>query len=298
MRSDLINRYGKIKKAITELLESKLIGIERVANQSGIFIDNTIYRVNADFNYMIDGNQMAEVLTRIQEIIDELLLEGDIEKLWAGKYIEDAYRIGTVNSFSNLSAQSVVYANSTTISSILFSDVYVRRIGLAYVSAFSEWKGVAESLWVELGKVLSNAVARGVNPRETAKIITKRLDISLSKAKVIAQTQQVGALRKATWNETERVNEELNLKTGLLHLSALKPSSRLSHAERHGKCYTVEEVRQWYEERGNAYNCYCAQVAVLLDDNGKPFDKAYHSRLESQSKNWKEQNIIEHKEKT
>ncbi len=35
-----------------------------------------------------------------------------------------------------------------------------------------------------------------MNPRETASVISKRLDVSMSKAKTIAQTEQVGALRR------------------------------------------------------------------------------------------------------
>jgi uncharacterized protein with gpF-like domain len=47
------------------------------------------------------------------------------------------------------------------------------------------------------------------------------------------------------------------LNTGLLWLSALKPTTRTWHASRHGKVYTTEQVRD-YAENGNKYNCYCA----------------------------------------
>ncbi|PVP08902.1 phage head morphogenesis protein, partial [Salmonella enterica subsp. enterica serovar Agona] len=39
---------------------------------------------------------------------------------------------------------------------------------------------------------------------------------------------------------------------------------------RHGKLYTTEEVREWYSINGNAINCKCTQVSVLVDEAGNP----------------------------
>jgi hypothetical protein len=87
----------------------------------------------------------------------------------------------------------------------------------------------------------------------------------MSKAKAIAQTEQVGALRQAQWNETDWAADRLGLNTGLLWLSALKPTTRTWHASRHGKVYTTEEVRDFYAEMEPA-NCYCSQIPAADDD--------------------------------
>jgi hypothetical protein len=200
------------------------------------------------------------------------------------------YRTGTNRTFHNLSAQSSLYSQATSLESILFSDAYIRRIGLAYTATFNDWKGLADNLKSDLGNVLSSAVARGINPKETADIISKRIGVSYSRAKALAQTEQVGALRQATFDETKRTQEELGLKTGLLHLSALKPNSRAAHVDRHGKVFTVEQVQDWYEENGNRFNCYCAQVTVLLDEKGESYNKSYIDRLKNECDEWKEQN--------
>lgn len=126
------------------------------------------------------------------------------------------------------------------------------------------------------------------NPRETASVISKRLDVSMSKAKTIAQTEQVGALRQAQWNETDWAADRLGLNTGLLWLSALKPTTRTWHASRHGKVYTTEEVRDFYAENGNRYNCYCSQIPVLLNDDGSIFNEGLADKLAIERKQWKE----------
>lgn len=290
MRSEIKRRYQTIKQVTIEYVQQSLTGFVQEPTKSAVFIQDTLYVVNADYRYLIDGNQLARVLTRIQEIVDESLVDGGIEKFWAGKFVADMYKTGTNRAFHNLSAQSPVYTQATSLESLLFSDAYIRRIGLASTATFNDWKSIANDLKGDLGNVLSNAVARGINPRETADIISKRIDVSYSKAKAIAQTEQVGALRQATCDETKRVQEELGLKTGLLHLSALKPNSRATHVDRHGKVYTVEQVQEWYDENGNRFNCYCAQVAVLLNDKGEPYNKAYIERLQNDVNEWKGQN--------
>ncbi|EKN4724136.1 hypothetical protein GNO67_004252 [Yersinia enterocolitica] len=136
--------------------------------------------------------------------------------------------------------------------------------------------------------VLADAIGRGINPRETASIISKRLDVSMSKADNIAQTEQVGALRQAQWAETEWAKERLGLNTMLLHLSALKPTTRMNHAYWHGRLRTVADVREWYSIDGNKYRCYCSQIPVIVDDNGKLLNPNLIERLVVERKQWQE----------
>ncbi|HDS4884332.1 TPA: phage head morphogenesis protein, partial [Klebsiella aerogenes] len=80
--------------------------------------------------------------------------------------------------------------------------------------------------------------------------------------------------------------DRLGLNTGLLWLSALKPTTRAWHASRHGKVYTTEQVRDFYAENGNRYNCYCSQIPVLLNDDGSIFNEGLADKLASERKQW------------
>jgi len=133
---------------------------------------------------------------------------------------------------------------------------------------------------------VSDSIGRGVNPRETARIISKRLDVSMAQAKKIAQTEQVGALRKAQWLETDWAKERLGLNTAILWLSALKPTTRSWHAARHGHTYTTEQVEAFYAERGNRYHCYCGNIPVLLDEKGRIMNTGLAERLAKERKQW------------
>lgn len=141
-------------------------------------------------------------------------------------YIVAEAQRGTREAFNNLSQQSQVYASQTTLQQLLSSPGYLNQISAAGLTTFSDWKVISDTARGDLTNIITDAVARGVNPRETASVVSKRLDVSMSKAKTIAQTEQVGALRQAQWNETDWAADRLGLNTGLLWLSALKPTTR------------------------------------------------------------------------
>ncbi|MDU2018766.1 MAG: phage minor head protein [Leclercia adecarboxylata] len=294
MFRDIEERYLGIKRALKALFDQRLTGREREANSHNWHFlchvngeDQRLYQVNAGkFIYEMTPQELAELLEAVQGILDDYLLDGGENNQWAMDYVVAETQRGTLEAFNNLSQQSQVYASQTTLQQLLSSPGYQNQIASARLTTFSDWKAISDAARADLTGIITDAVARGVNPRETASVISKRLDISMSRAKNIAQTEQVGALRQAQWNETDWAAERLGLNTGLLWLSALKPSTRAWHASRHGKVYTTEEVRDFYAENGNRYNCYCSQIPVLLNDDGSIFNQGLADKLAKERKQW------------
>ncbi|EMP7248483.1 TPA: phage head morphogenesis protein [Enterobacter cloacae] len=294
MERDIEGRYYAIKVALKSLFDQRLTGREREGNSHNWHFlchdhgeDVRLYHVNAGkFIYDMSAQELAELLEAVQGILDDYLLEGGEQNLWAMDYVVAEAQRGTLEAFNNLSQQSQVYASQTTLQQLLSSPGYLNQISAARLTTFSDWKVISDTARGDLTNIITDAVARGVNPRETASVISKRLDVSMSKAKNIAQTEQVGALREAQWNETDWASERLGLNTGLLHLSALKPTTRTTHAFWHGKVRTVQEVRDWYAVDGNKYHCYCSQIPVLLNDDGSIFNEGLADKLAAERKQW------------
>ncbi|MCW9477466.1 phage minor head protein [Klebsiella oxytoca] len=295
MFNDIEDRYLNIKRRLRALLDLRLTGQQREANaqQSWMMCNNdgaepSLYQVNAGkFIYDMTAAELADLLQVVQSILDDELLDGGSQNLWAMDYVIAEYDRGTLNAFTNLSVQSQVYASQTTLQQLLSSPAYQNQIASAYISTYSDWKLEADRARGDLANIIADAVGRGVNPRETAQVISKRLDVSMGRAKTIAQTEQVGALRQAQWNETDWAADRLGLNTGLLWLSALKPTTRSWHASRHGKVYTTEQVRDFYAENGNKWNCYCSQIPCLLTENGDLFNEGLADKLAAERKKWK-----------
>jgi len=291
MYRDIDDRYYQIKLALKQLFDERLTGTDRIGNASHAVYGDVIYLVNAGtYIYDMSAAQLADLLQRVQLILDDHLLDGGSQNLWALSYVAAEYERGTRQAFTNLSVQSSIYEQQTTLAQLLSSPAYQNQIAAAYVSTYSDWKGISDAARADLANVMSDSIGRGVNPRETARIISKRLDVSMAQAKNIAQTEQVGALRKAQWLETDWAKERLGLNTAILWLSALKPTTRAWHAARHGHTYTTEQVEAFYAERGNRYHCYCANVPCLLDDKGKIVNTGLIDRLSKERKEWNEKN--------
>ncbi|HBZ2551482.1 TPA: phage head morphogenesis protein [Klebsiella pneumoniae] len=294
MFRDIEDRYLGIKHALKALFDQRLTGREREVNSHDWHFlchvngaEPTLYQVNAGkFIYDMSAQELADLLEAVQVILDDYLLEGGEQNLWAMDYVAAEAQRGTLEAFNNLSQQSQVYASQTTLQQLLSSPGYLNQIAAARLTTFSDWKVISDTARGDLTNIITDAVARGVNPRETASVISKRLDVSMSKAKTIAQTEQVGALRQAQWNETDWAAERLGLNTGLLHLSALKPTTRTTHAFWHGKVRTVQEVRDWYAVDGNRYHCYCSQIPVLLNDDGSIFNQGLAEKLAKERQQW------------
>lgn len=296
MRRDIENRYYGIKTDIRQLFDSQLTGTTSTHNsafKSAIICNNdegppSLYWVNADeYSYDLDGTALANLFQRLQEILDKWLLEGGPTLIWAGQFVATEYQRGTKYAFTSLAKQSDEYSSRTALSELLFSPEYQRRVGIAYAQTYSDWTGISDAARADLANVISDAVARGINPRETAKIVSDRLDVSMSKAFNMAQTEQVGAYRKAIWDENDDVQQRLGLRTKLLWLSALKATTRAWHASRHGSTYTTEEVKDFYGRAGNRYHCYCSQTPILVDVYGNPLNTTLVERLDKERVQWK-----------
>lgn len=294
MFQDIEGRYLDIKRRLKMVFDQRLTGRQREVNsdRSWLMCNNegaepSLYQVNAcTYIYDMTAAQLADLLQIVQTILDDALLDGGSQNLWVLDYVAAEYERGTQQAFTNLSVQSPVYASQTTLQQLLSSPGHLNQIAAARLTTFSDWKVISDTARGDLTNIITDAVARGVNPRETASVISKRLDVSMSKAKTIAQTEQVGALRQAQWNETDWAADRLGLNTGLLWLSALKPTTRTWHASRHGKVYTTEQVRDFYAENGNRYNCYCSQIPVLLNDDGSIFNEGLADKLAKERKQW------------
>ncbi|ALQ48073.1 Phage head decoration protein [Raoultella ornithinolytica] len=247
-----MNKIGKAYKAALDKIPSSLA-------------------VNARYEYQLNPTLLSIILSDASYLVDQVLLEGGDYDLWFYEYIDLASEKGTGQSFYNLSQQSPAYAaGRESLASILASYPYQQRMALVHARVFEEMKGLTAEVKRDMARVLTDGVGRGLNPREVAQNLTEQVGIERRRANRIARTEVTTALRRAKWDEDDEAQELYGLKTRLLHISALSPTTRRTHAARHAHLYTNEEVREWYAKDANSINCKCSQQSVLVDDSGNP----------------------------
>ena len=249
----LDEKYRELQRRIIELFD----GIQSA-------------QVNAEgygYQYDFSAQRAASISDEIQRILDEVLLYGaDYNRLWIGIDVGGAYESGVRMAQGNLASMSADYAVQRTISDILYSEPYMRRLGIAYSSTYSDWRGLSDQGRAQLASVITEGIATGKSPSGVKDDIVKRLDVSHSYAKQMAQTEITGALRKARQDEATEANVLLGLNVAILWSSALIPTTRVTHAQRHGGVYSPQEVADFYSRDGNRYNCHCGNTEVLIVD--------------------------------
>lgn len=156
----------------------------------------------------MSAQELADLLEAVQVILDDYLLEGGEQNLWAMDYVAAEAQRGMLEAFNNLATVAGVRQPDNATAAFKQSRLSKPDI-CGGLTTFSDWKVISDTARGDLTNIIIDAVARGVNPRETAGVISKRLDVSMSKAKTIAQTEQVGALRGR--NGTKRTGQRIGL---------------------------------------------------------------------------------------
>lgn len=237
-----------------------------------------------DYFYRMTPDQLARLSAALAEALARWIADGrdPANSFWWSTYVEDASQLGTAQSVANLSNLSAQYAATRSLATIIYSDPYKVRLGMAQLKSYEHWTGLSASLKSDLSQVIGRAVIDGKNPKAVRKEIMERLDVSKSRAEQYAQTDITDTLRQARMAESDHAAQELGLKIGLLWTSAFLPTTRESHAARSGHVYTSNEVRAFYSVNGNRYRCHCGVTECLLDVDGKPI---LTDRLRDQMKN-------------
>jgi SPP1 gp7 family putative phage head morphogenesis protein len=257
-----VGQVGRIRKA-RGVRTKQLRAVKKWLRDYILAIPFEIIVTNAKvYEFQISVSELERVTG---EINSQMILNGN-DQLIVDQALA-AYEDGTAQSVVNLANISEDYTRSVT--QVLASQPYQRRVALASSRIFEGMQGFNLDTSRDLGRVLSQAISDGRSPLQIVGEISERFKVAKYRAERIARTEITQSLRRARWDEA-RGAEELGIKLSLMWLSALSPTTRKSHADKHGNLYSVEYARVFYSEDANAINCKCSQVEVLVDKDGKP----------------------------
>ena len=269
---DRTGSAGILRRATTDI-NRRFAGLER--DVLALFRKIPVYQVNAELPGVLYGltpAQLEALSTELQAALERWIANGrdPANMFWWSAYVEEAQQLGTAQAAANLSSLSPAYAASRALETIIYSQPYQTRLAMAQVQSYEHWTGLAAQQKSELSQIIGRAVVDGKNPRAVVSEIQDRLGVTKSKALAYAQTDVTGTLRAARWAEADYTEQEMGLKIGMLWTSALIPTTRQWHASRNGRVYSTIEVKAFYGQGGNRYNCRCSQTETLLDASGKP----------------------------
>jgi len=289
--ADFRRRLKAIYTEINERVISQLKPREIALNGARSYILNR----DTFYYYELDRGRLDNLDAIIAEIIDRIMMQrkGQYE-VWMEEYTAQAYQQGTGYAWASLGVQSEIYSRAySDIAYVLMTPEYRNRIGIVTSRTFNDMEGFTDELTATTRRILGDTIANGESPREAARKLKGYLvdtegtqKKAASRAATIARTELGVAYRSAVMDESMRTSQALGLVTKLMWVSALLATTRFSHAERHGKLYTREEVAEFYSKDGNAIRCHCAQTPVIVDASGEAFSKKIFTKMEAQKERW------------
>lgn len=249
-------------------------------------IDFVVVSNAATYEFRTLPGVLAAWLADAERQVDEIMLEGGVTNIWfAAQFVEPAYQSGAVRNRANLAAQSVVYkAARPDVRSLLLSEPYQRRLALLYAREFEEMRGLGNTIKRDMAQILTAGMAAGQGPMEISRQMTEQLGIERRRANRIARTEINNAHTNARMDQALDAQQNLGLDSQEMHISALSPTTRKTHRDRHGTLHSVQAQRDWWSRDGNRANCKCSTVTVLVDKRGNPLSPGLVAAARAQKK--------------
>ena len=151
-----------------------------------------------------------------------------------------------------------------------------------YASNFEVIKTLSDRTADQVNQMINLGIQAGNTPTQISEMITQRFDVARSSADRIANTEVNKAYNDARLNAVDVAAEQTGLRAGVIHLSALLPTTRQTHGDRHGNAYTTAQQRQWWNSDANRINCHCSTTTVLIDRQGRVIDTELQQEIKAE----------------
>lgn len=285
-----------IKRAMRRIQNSVLTMLndtpkERVAADMGGIIGNA----DSVYLYQISAPILTQMPSEIGDIINQQLMESGRLDWYMYDAVDKAEETGLAAEVVNIQAQTTSIEYPVTVQAAMLAPAHQARVELARSRVFEEMQMLSAEMKANLSRVLATGMQNGDSPRKIARRIYDTIGLpewndggdkaSYARALRIARTEINEAHRSAREGEHKQA-QQLGIKLGRLWLSALLPTTRRTHASKHGKVFTQQEVNDFYSRDGNSINCRCSQSSVVLDEDGQPRSSKIIKQTQDQRKRY------------
>ena len=267
---DPTNQAGNRQKAnrdnnrrLNRALERTLSLIDKLQPKR---IDKKDIQTNLIFFEYEDQIFFDEIL----DILDEEL-ETEDEQMpldwYYTEYDETAYRSGTLQENAWIFIMLAGASGLFTDQAILNSVEYQRALALVQANDYRLLKGLSRTTSNQVFQTIQSGMAAGLSKPDIKKEITRRFNVAKTASSRIVNTEINKAYNNARLNLAQFYIDR-GEPLAIIHISALLTTTRPHHARRHGKAYTPEAQRRWWDTGSNRINCHCSTRAAKTDVDG------------------------------
>lgn len=137
----------------------------------------------ADFEDWLEGKIQSDVLESASR---SRVVDG---RHFSSDYIYQSSEQGVNHAHRELRRAGVDFDDSDSIGTILRTPVHQDILESGYIRAYDELDNITSEMSTEISRVMSDSLAEGVNPRETARRMNERTDVGLARSRRMARTE-------------------------------------------------------------------------------------------------------------
>ena len=217
---------------------------------------------------------------RIYMAFFQAQLEQIIVGTWQEKYQRESYeraisralqelrRQGATTTISELERRLAQQVDFTVLPSLgLSADATVSlplhqdALEFLFTRAFEALEGMSRDMARQVRSVLFDAAREGLGIDEVARLINKRIDVGMSRSRLIAQTETIQAYQRSTINQGQITSEFIGEEVRYKWVTVRDSKVRDLHKSWDGDIFTEKEAQRNINK--SPFNCRCALIPVI-----------------------------------
>lgn len=251
--------------------------------------------INQGAVFDLSASQQRTFMQFMQLQIDRLLLGTAAPPNWQAQYQLQSYQRGIDSARSSLLAQgsslartaaeaaeAAILPDFTAIPSLGASataaPIHQDALEFLFTRSYEKLNGWTDAMATETRQILFEGVAQGKGIDEVVRDMVGRIDVSRTRARVIARTETIQAFQQSNTNEAERASEEIGEVILLRWLTVRDSVVRHLHREWHGTLATTKQNRA--RINASPWNCRCGVAPVIPEANTKAKQKKFDKERE------------------
>lgn len=256
---DINIRFAALKRAVIALVfEEDAFGLAK----------RVPFTINARWEFRTDDAKVEAFKEWFNLQVEKGILSVDTNtgEPWAAKYVTSAYRQGIMRAYTDvrpdLGKESMGFMQGSRaqfLQSSFNQPERVSKVKMLATRTFEELKGMSAKMGADMNRVLADAMAKGLNPRQVARTLTREVDISRERALRIARTEIIHAHAEGQLDSMEDLGvEEVGAMVEWSTAGDGRVCQRCQGMQ--GKVFTLKEARGMLPLHPN---CRCAWIPYL-----------------------------------
>ncbi|MCK5614648.1 minor capsid protein [Candidatus Pacearchaeota archaeon] len=158
----------------------------------------------------------------------------------------------------------------------VIAPIHRDALEFLFTRSLESLEGWTDNLARETRQITMDSITQGRGINETVRELQRRIDVSRSRAELIARTEVSQAFQHASNNEAIRASEALGEPILLRWITARDVKVRHLHSRWHGQLSNVKENARRISL--SAFNCRCVQVPVIAEANTAAKNRKFESQ--------------------